>query len=95
MSTGHGAGRLLVVDGSSLTRRAFYSVPIDSLPAVGGQHTNGVYGFLTTLIALIKAEQPTHLAIAFDTSSQSFRTRTYPAYQSTRADPADASFGSW
>ena len=38
------------------------------------------------LINLIKAEQPTHLAVAFDTSRQSFRTREYPEYKATRSE---------
>ncbi|MET0975005.1 MAG: DNA polymerase I, partial [Leifsonia sp.] len=38
------------------------------------------------LINLIKAEQPTHLAVAFDTSRQSFRTREYSEYKANRSE---------
>jgi DNA polymerase-1 len=77
---------LLVVDGHSLAYRAFYALPVDNFSTKDGQYTNGIYGFLSMLINLIKAEQPTHLAVAFDTSRQSFRTREYPEYKATRSE---------
>ena len=77
---------LLVVDGHSLAYRAFYALPVDNFTTKDGQHTNGIYGFLAMLINLIKAERPTHLAVAFDTSRQSFRTREYPEYKANRSE---------
>src|SRR5688572_2353736 len=38
------------------------------------------------LINLIKAERPTHMAVAFDTSRQSFRTREYAEYKANRSE---------
>ncbi|WP_435528085.1 DNA polymerase I [Microbacterium aurantiacum] len=81
---------LLVVDGHSLAYRAFYALPVDNFSTKDGQHTNGIYGFLSMLVNLIKAERPTHLAVAFDTSRQSFRTREYPEYKANRSEtPAE------
>ena len=77
---------LLVVDGHSLAYRAFYALPVDNFSTKDGQHTNGIYGFLSMLINLIKAEKPTHLAVAFDTSRQSFRTREYAEYKANRSE---------
>ena len=77
---------LLVVDGHSLAYRAFFALPVDNFSTKDGQHTNGIYGFLAMLINLIKAEQPTHLAVAFDTSRQSFRTREYTEYKANRSE---------
>lgn len=77
---------LLVVDGHSLAYRAFYALPVDNFSTKDGQHTNGIYGFLAMLINLIKAEKPTHLAVAFDTSRQSFRTREYTEYKANRSE---------
>ncbi|GAA1988431.1 DNA polymerase I [Microbacterium pumilum] len=77
---------LLVVDGHSLAYRAFFALPVDNFSTKDGQHTNGIYGFLAMLINLIKAEQPTHLAVAFDTSRQSFRTREYSEYKANRSE---------
>jgi DNA polymerase-1 len=77
---------LLVVDGHSLAYRAFFALPVDNFTTKDGQHTNGIYGFLAMLINLIKAEKPTHLAVAFDTSRQSFRTREYSEYKANRSE---------
>jgi len=74
------------VDGHSLAYRAFYALPVDNFSTKDGQHTNGIYGFLAMLINLIKAEKPTHLAVAFDTSRQSFRTREYAQYKANRSE---------
>jgi DNA polymerase-1 len=74
------------VDGHSLAYRAFYALPVDNFTTKDGQHTNGIYGFLAMLINLIKAEKPTHLAVAFDTSRQSFRTREYSEYKANRSE---------
>ncbi len=76
----------LIVDGHSLAYRAFFALPVDNFTTKDGQHTNGIYGFLAMLINLIKAERPTHLAVAFDTSRQSFRTREYSEYKANRSE---------
>ncbi|GEB94482.1 DNA polymerase I [Microbacterium lacticum] len=81
---------LLVVDGHSLAYRAFFALPVDNFSTKDGQHTNGIYGFLSMFVNLVKAEQPTHLAVAFDTSRHSFRTDEYPEYKANRsASPAE------
>ena len=77
---------LMVVDGHSLAFRAFYALPLDSFVTPEGQHTNAIHGFLAMLLSLIKAENPTHLAIAFDISRYSFRTRIHPDYKATRGE---------
>ncbi|MCX6501253.1 MAG: DNA polymerase I [Microbacterium sp.] len=77
---------LLVVDGHSLAFRAFYALPVDNFTTKDGQHTNGVYGFLSMFVNLLKAEKPSHVAVAFDTSRVSFRTREYAEYKATRSE---------
>ena len=74
------------MDGHSLAYRAFFALPVDNFSTKDGQHTNGIYGFLAMLINLIKAERPTHMAVAFDTSRQSFRTREYTEYKANRSE---------
>ncbi len=76
----------MVVDGHSLAYRAFFALPVENFTTRDNQHTNAIYGFLSMLVNLIKAEQPTHLAIAFDTSRHSFRTDEYPEYKATRSE---------
>lgn len=77
---------LLVVDGHSLAFRAFYALPVDSFVTRDGQHTNAIHGFLSMLILLLQNEKPTHLAVAFDISRYSFRTREYAEYKGTRSE---------
>jgi 5''-3'' exonuclease (including N-terminal domain of PolI) len=77
---------LLVIDGHSLAFRAFYALPVDSFVNREGQHTNGIHGFIAMLINLLQQQRPTHLAVAFDISRYSFRTREYPEYKGTRND---------
>ena len=75
---------LLVVDGHSLAFRAFFALPVENFTTKDNQHTNAIYGFLSMLVNLIKNEKPTHIAVAFDVSRQSFRTREYAEYKGTR-----------
>ncbi|MCT9000873.1 DNA polymerase I [Microbacterium memoriense] len=84
--TDSGKPTLLVVDGHSLAYRAFFALPVDNFTTKDGQHTNGIYGFLSMFVNLVKAERPTHLAVAFDTSRHSFRTDVYPEYKATRSE---------
>ena len=77
---------LLVVDGHSLAFRAFYALPLDSFQTRDGQHTNAIHGFISMLLSLLKAERPSHVAVAFDISRFSFRTREYPEYKGTRGE---------
>ena len=88
--TDSGKPTLLVVDGHSLAYRAFFALPVDNFSTKDGQHTNGIYGFLSMFVNLLKAEKPSHLAVAFDTSRHSFRTDQYPEYKATRSEsPAE------
>ena len=77
---------LLLIDGHSLAFRAFYALSPDSFRAPNGQHTNAVHGFISMLLNILGAEKPTHLAVAFDLSRESFRTAEYPAYKGTRGE---------
>lgn len=77
---------LLLIDGHSLAFRAFYALSPDSFRAPSGQHTNAVHGFISMLLNILGAEKPTHIAVAFDLSRESFRTAEYPAYKGTRGE---------
>ncbi len=77
---------LMVIDGHSLAFRAFYALPVDSFQTQDGQHTNAIHGFISMMLNLLAKEQPTHLAVAFDISRFSFRTREYPEYKGTRGE---------
>lgn len=64
--------------------RAFFALPAENFSTTTGQHTNAVYGFTSMLINLLRDEEPTHVAVAFDAGRQSFRTEILPSYKGTR-----------
>ena len=77
--------RLLLLDGHSLAYRAFFALPAENFSTTTGQHTNGVYGFTAMLINVLRDEQPTHVAVAFDKSRQTFRSEQYTEYKAGRS----------
>jgi DNA polymerase-1 len=77
--------RLLLLDGHSLAYRAFFALPAENFSTSTGQHTNAVYGFTSMLINVMRDEQPTHIAVAFDVSRQTFRTEEYADYKAGRS----------
>jgi DNA polymerase I len=79
------APRLLLLDGHSLAYRAFFALPVENFSTSTGQSTNAVYGFTSMLINLLRDEQPTHLAVAFDVSRNTFRTEEYAEYKAGRS----------
>ncbi len=82
--------RLLLLDGHSLAYRAFYALPVENFSTTTGQPTNAVYGFTSMLINVLRDEQPTHLAVAFDVSRETFRLAEYSDYKANRsASPSE------
>ncbi len=74
--------RLLVIDANSILNRAFYGIRL--LSTKEGFHTNGIYGFLTTLEKLKEETSPDMIAIAFDLKAPTFRHEIYPEYKVNR-----------
>lgn len=74
--------KLLLIDGNSILYRAFFALP--PLSNHDGQQTNAVYGFTLMLLKILQDEKPTHLAVAFDKSKQTFRHEIYSEYKGTR-----------
>ncbi len=81
--------RLLLIDGHSMAYRAYYALPVENFKTSSGQPTNAIYGFASMLINLIKEEQPTHIAVAFDVSRRTFRTEKFSEYKANRASTPD------
>src|SRR3954451_23490632 len=84
-----GERRLLLLDGHSLAYRAFFALPAENFRTGTGQTTNAVYGFTAMLINLLRDEQPTHLAVCFDVSRQTFRSERYAEYKANRTTTPD------
>ncbi|WP_232663567.1 DNA polymerase I [Pseudonocardia sp. TRM90224] len=81
--------RLLLLDGHSLAYRAFFALPAENFRTGTGQTTNAVYGFTSMLINLLRDEQPTHLAVCFDVSRQTFRSERFAEYKANRTTTPD------
>ncbi|HRJ69462.1 MAG TPA: DNA polymerase I [Beijerinckiaceae bacterium] len=83
---------VFLVDGSSYIFRAYHALPpltrkSDNLPV------GAVSGFCNMLWRLLRdtiaGEKPTHLAVIFDHSSQTFRNALYDQYKAHRPDPPE------
>jgi DNA polymerase-1 len=80
--------KLLLLDGNSLTYRAFYALPTDMATA-SGQVTNAVFGFTSMLINLLKDHRPDGVLVAFDRPEPTFRHEANPAYKAQREAAPD------
>lgn len=85
--------RLYLVDGSGFIFRAFHALPpltrkTDGLP-VGA--VAGFCNMIWKLLVDMKAQEnaPTHLAVVFDHSEQTFRNKLYAEYKAHRPPPPE------
>ena len=86
-----GNERLFLLDGHSLSYRAFFALPTD-LATSTGTVTNAVYGFTSMLIKLLTEERPDYIVVAFDKGPPSVRLERFPDYKAQRAEaPEDFS----
>ena len=75
--------KLMLIDGHSLTYRAFFALPAD-MATTSGQVTNAVFGFTSMLINLFRDHKPDRLAVAFDLPEPTFRHKKYDDYKAGR-----------
>ncbi|WP_308666898.1 DNA polymerase I [Allisonella histaminiformans] len=78
--------KLVIIDGSSLLYRAFYALPPLSK---NGVYTNAVFGFLRMLLSIYRTLNPEYMAVSFDKSRETFRTKMYSGYKATRKPAPD------
>jgi len=76
--------KLFLLDGFALIYRAFYSLGKNFLYNSKGQNTTAVRGFTTTLVDLIKKENPTHIALVMDAPGPTDRAVEYEFYKANR-----------
>lgn len=80
---------LMLLDGNSLTYRAFFALPPD-LTTESGQMTNAVVGFTSMLATLLRDHEPEGVVVAFDRPGQTFRHERLPTYKANRDKQDDA-----
>jgi len=80
--------KLMLIDGHSLTYRAFFALPADMATA-SGQVTNAVFGFTSMLINLLRDHQPDQIGVAFDLPEPTFRHKLVGTYKDGRDEAPD------
>ncbi|MBS6029511.1 MAG: DNA polymerase I [Kocuria rhizophila] len=92
--------RLLLIDGHSLAFRAFFALSRAAEYGGGpgfvtseGVHTEGVYGFVNTMVKLVREEKPTHLVVSFDLEGPTLRSREYGEYKGGRDETPEEFHG--
>lgn len=75
--------RIMLIDGNSLTYRAFHALPTDLVTA-SGQVTNAVFGFTSMFINLVRDHAPDAVAVAFDRPEPTFRHERDANYKANR-----------
>ncbi|MFO1488306.1 MAG: DNA polymerase I [Verrucomicrobiota bacterium] len=86
------AKRLFLLDGMALVYRAHFAFAVRPILTSKGLNTSAIYGFANTLLDILGKQQPTHLAVVFDTAAPTPRHVAYPEYKAQReAMPEDLS----
>jgi DNA polymerase-1 len=68
-----------LIDATAFCYRAYYA--LKGLATSFGQPTNAVYGFITMLHKILKEKKPEYLAVCFDVSRETFRTKKFAEYK--------------
>ncbi|PKK83549.1 MAG: DNA polymerase I [candidate division Zixibacteria bacterium HGW-Zixibacteria-1] len=76
---------LYLVDGSAIFYRAYFAFIRNPLINSKGEDTSATFGFVNSILKVIREENPDYLAVIFDTKAPTFRHKMSPEYKSTRA----------
>jgi len=76
--------RLFLLDAMALVYRAHFALIRSPRFTSGGVCTSAVFGMANTVLDLLKTQEPSHIAIAFDTSEPTQRHIEYPEYKAQR-----------
>lgn len=79
---------LMLIDGNSLTYRAFFALPTD-LATASGQVTNAVFGFTSMLLNLVRDHRPDRVVVTFDLPQPTFRHQQLDSYKANRESAPD------
>jgi DNA polymerase-1 len=78
--------KLFLLDAMALIYRSYYALIRSPIITTKGKNTNAQFGFTSTLFDLIKKENPTHLAVAFDTIAPTERHTDFADYKAQRQE---------
>ena len=77
--------KLFLIDGHALIFKTYYAFLRRPMINTKGEDTSIIFGFTKTILELIRSEQPTHLAVAFDPPCKTFRHDYYAEYKANRS----------
>jgi len=84
--------KLFLLDAYALVFRAYYALIRNPRITSKGRNTNAQFGFTNTIIELIKNQNPTHMAVCFDTHAPTERHTDFADYKANRQEtPEDIS----
>jgi DNA polymerase-1 len=78
-----------LIDGTAIMYRAYFAFIRNPLINKKGENTSAVYGFVNSLLKIIREEEPDYIAVIFDSKQPTFRHERYAEYKSTRAKMPD------
>lgn len=78
--------RLFLLDAYALIYRSYYAFIKNPRVNSKGVNTSAIFGFVNTLEDLLKREDPTHIAVAFDPAGPTFRHEAFEAYKAQRQE---------
>src|SRR5213593_615706 len=76
--------KLFLLDGMALVYRGHFALVNRPVFTASGINTSALFVFTQTLLEIIKNQQPTHLAVAFDTAAATQRHIDYRQYKAQR-----------
>ena len=78
--------KLFLLDAMALIYRAHFAFQKTPRISSKGLNTSAVFGFANTLLEILAKEKPTHLGVAFDTPTPTFRHVQFEAYKAQRQE---------
>ena len=78
--------KLFLLDALALIYRAYYALIRTPRITSTGINTNAQFGFTNTLLEIIKKENPTHIAVCFDTHAPTERHTDFSDYKANRQE---------
>jgi DNA polymerase-1 len=81
-----GPKKLFLLDAMALIYRAYFAFSQNHRINSKGQNTSAMFGFTNTLLEVLKKEQPTHIAVVFDTAAPTSRHEEFTDYKANREE---------
>lgn len=78
--------KLFLIDAYALIYRSYYAFLKNPRINSKGINTSAIFGFINSLEDVLKRENPTHIAVAFDPKGPTFRHEAYELYKAQREE---------